>query len=56
MHLVQKVVTALRDLSSWSFSLVCDSQGPSFVYLLGLASPLTVLLVLVLVWGWEGRS
>lgn len=45
MQLLQKVVTALTGLSSWSFSLVCDSHGPSFVYLLGLASLLTASLV-----------
>ena len=45
MELLQKVVTALTGLSSWSFSLVCDSHGPSFVYLLGLTSLLTASLV-----------
>lgn len=33
MQLLRKVVTALIGISPWSFSRVCDSCGPSFVYL-----------------------
>lgn len=44
MQLLQKVVTALTGVGSWSFSLVCDSCEASFVYLLGLVSLMTVSL------------
>lgn len=43
MQLLQKVVTALT--GSWSFFLVRDTYWPRFVYLLGVASLLTALLV-----------